>query len=102
MAELFKIFPGGIPLRHIEFRQLGNAEFDFHLAAIRYFLGILQRFQGIGKQLSHLLFRFYKILPPLIAHPVLIRKLFAGLQAQKDIVGIHICFVGIMDIIGSH
>ena len=65
-------------------------------------LGIFHRFPCVGKQPLHLLLAFYKILAALIAHPVLIRQLFAGLDTKQDIVGLHIGIIGVVHVIGSH
>ena len=101
-TELVQVFPGGKALGHIEPRQLGHAELDLHVAAFRDPVRIFESLQGIGKQLRHLLRRLDIVLSALIAHAVLVRQLFAGLQTQKDIVGLPVLRIGIMAVVGHH
>ena len=101
-AEFLQIFPGRIPVRHIIFRQLRHTEFDLHGTPVRDPLRIVQRLKCIGKKLLHLLRRFHIILSALIAHPVLIGQLLAGLDAEQDVMGDRILRVGIVDIVGRH
>ena len=101
-TQLVQVFPGCIALRDIEFRQLCHAEFYLHITALGYLVGILQSLRCIGKQGCHLLHGFHVILAALIAHSVLVLKPFAGLHAQENVMGLRVCAVGIVDIIGSH
>ena len=101
-AELVQIFPCGIAFRHIEPGKFRHAEFNVDLAAVRDLLSIFQRLQRIGEQTAHLLFRFDVVLSAFIAHTVFIADLLARLDTEKDVVGIRIRFVSIVNIIGRH
>ena len=72
------------------------------MTPVRDPLGILHRLPGIGKQSLHLLLALDIILTALIAHPVLVRECFSGLDTQKDIMGFHILRISIMYVIGTH
>ncbi len=102
VTEPVQVTPGIIPFRHLIVRQFRDPELDLHLAAVRDPLGVLHRLPGIGEQALHLLLALHIILAALIAHPVLIGELLARLQAQKDIVGVRILCIGVVDIIGGH
>lgn len=102
ITKLVQIFPGSIRSRHIEFRQFGHTEFNFHIAPVCNLLSIGQGLQSVGKQFFHLLRRFHIILPTLISHSVLILKALARLNTQKNIMGLRILCIGIMDIIGGY
>ena len=82
--------------------ELRNAEFNVHVAALRNTLGIFNRLPGIGEESLHLLLALDIILSALIAHSVLVRQLFAGLDTEQDIVRLHIIGVGIMNIVGGN
>lgn len=43
--------------------------------------------------------RFYEKLSALVTHTVFIRNLFTGLDTEKNIVCLHIRFIGIVDIV---
>ena len=92
----------GVPFRHLEMRQLRHAELDLHVAPVRNGLSVLHRLPGIGEEPLHLLFAFHIILAAFIAHPVLIRKLLRGLDAQQDIVGLFILRIRVMHVVGDH
>ena len=98
-TQLIQISPGIIALRHIKMRQLRLPELDFHMAPIRDPLCIFHCLPRIRKQSLHLFFAFDEILAALIAHPVFIRKLFAGLYTQKNIVGLCILCISIVHIV---
>ena len=83
-------------------RQFRNSELDFHLTAVRYALGIFHGFPCVGEKPFHFLLALDIILPAHIAHPVLIRQLFSGLDAQQDIVRLYILRVSVMDIVGNY
>ena len=102
ITELVQIFPGGIPLRYVESGKLRHAEFDLHVAPLCDFVGVFQRFQGIREQLGHLFRRLDIVLSALVPHPVLIRQLFAGLQAQKDVMRLPVLGVRIVAVVGRH
>ena len=102
IAKLIQVAPGIIPLRHIVFRQLCHAEFDLHVTAVRDPLGILHCLPGIGEQSLHFLFALDIILPALVAHTILVRQLFARLQAQQDVMRDRILGIGIVHIVGGH
>ena len=55
-TELVQVFPGSITIWHVKARQLGNAEFNFHMAALCDLMSILQCFQCIWKKSCHLFF----------------------------------------------
>ena len=99
-AELSQIFPRGIPLRHVELGQLCDAEFNIHIAALRYFMGIIQGIGGVWENFPHLFLRLQIKLAPLIPHPVLIRHLLACLDAEQDIMGLDVFFINIMAVVG--
>ncbi len=82
--------------------ELGDSEFYLHMAAVRDALGVLQGFPGVGEQGLHLLLALDEILAPLVAQPVLVRQLLVGLEAQEDVVGVHVLLVGVVDIVGGH
>ena len=102
VAELLQIFPRSKSIRHIIFRQLCHSELDLHQAAVCNLLSIIQRLKGIWEKLLHLLRGFHIILPALIAHSVLIRKLFPRLDAQQNIMRLFILSESIMNIVGRH
>ena len=102
IAELIQVTPGIVPFRHIVFRQLRHAEFDLHVTAVRDPLGILHCLPGIGEQSLHFLFALDIILPALVAHTILVRQLFARLQAQQDVMRDCILRIGIVHIVGGH
>ena len=91
-----------MPFRHLVVRHLVFAELDLHMAPVGNALGILHRLPGIGKQSLHLLFALHIVLAALVAHPVLVRQLLAGLQAQQDIVRLCVLHIGIMHVVGGH
>ena len=72
------------------------------MASVGNALGIFQSLPGIWEQPFHLLLTLDEKLTALIAHPVLIRQLFVGLETQQDVVGVRVLFIGIMDIVGGH
>ena len=102
MAELIEICPRIVPVGHIKMRQLRHTELDFHMTSVRDLLRILQSLQRIREQLLHFLFRLDIVLPALIAHTILIRKLLSGLNAEQDIVRLPVLRIGIMHVICSH
>ena len=102
MAKLVQILPGGQSVGHIIFRQLGHAEFDLHVAALRDLVGIFQSFQSIWKKSRHLFWRFHIILAALIAHSVLIAEFFLSLQTKKNIMWFRILCHSVMHIIGGN
>ena len=65
-------------------------------------MGIFNGLRRIGEQGPHFLLGLTVVLAPFVAHPVLIRHLLAGLDAQKDIMGLLILGIGVMDIVGGH
>ena len=101
-AELIQILPGIVSLRHIEFRQLRHAEFNFHITAHGNLVGVFQGLGGIRKQSRHFFYGFHVVLAALVAHPILIRKPLACLHAQQDVMGFRVRAVGVVDIIGCH
>ena len=101
-AKPVQVFPGRISFRHIEPGQFCHSKLDIHMASFRYFVGVFQSLGRIGKQLGHLLGRFHIILAPFIAHPVLVRQLFSGLEAEENIVGPGIFRIGIVNVVGGH
>ena len=72
VAELVQVSPGVIAFRHLEVRELCDAELDLHIAALRDLMGVVQRLPGIGKQGAHLHLALDEELPARIPHPVLI------------------------------
>ena len=72
------------------------------MAAVRYSLGVFHRFPRIGEKRLHFLFAFDIVLTAHIAHSVLIRQLFTGLQTEQYIMGVHIFLIGIVHIVGDH
>ena len=102
VTELVQIFPGGVLLRNIKFRQLGHAELDLHMTALGNFPGVFQSLLRVRKEGLHLLRRLHIILAALVAHPVLILKFFSSLEAEQNIVGRRILGVGVMDVVGGH
>ncbi len=82
--------------------QFRYAELNLHIASFCNALGVFHSFPGVGKEPFHLFFAFYIILSPHIAHPVFIRQLFTGLNAQKDIMSLFVFFIGIVHIIGYY
>ena len=98
---MIQIRPGVKALRHLILWQLGDAEFNLHIAALCNFMCIFKGFSGVWEKGLHLLLGFTVILAARIAHPVFIRYFFAGLDAQQDIVSLFILCKGIMDIIGG-
>ncbi len=99
VAELVQVSPGVIAFRHLEVRELGDAELDLHVAAVRDLVRVVQRLLGIGKQGAHLRLALYEELPAGIAHPVLIGQLLARLNAQQNIVRLHVVGVRVVDVI---
>ena len=85
-AELAQVSGGCHAVRHVVFGKLGNAEFDFDVAALGDFVGVFKRFAGIGKEGGHFFFGFYIILAALVAHTVAVPDLFVGLDAEQDVV----------------
>ena len=65
-------------------------------------MGIINSLLGIREQFAHLFLGFAVELPALIAHPILILHLFAGLDAQQNIMGLLILGKGVVDIVGGH
>ena len=72
------------------------------MAAVGNSLGILQRLLRIREQGLHLLLAFHKELSALVAHPILVRQLLAGLEAEQYIVRVRIRPIGIMNVVGGH
>ena len=102
LTEVIEVTPGIIPLRHIEVRKLRDTEFDVHLATVRDFLCVLQRFLRIGKKSAHLLFTFHIILTAFIAHPVGILHFFPRLNTKQKIVRLRILCIRIMTVVGRY
>ena len=82
-------------------RQLCDAELDLDVAALCNAVRIVQGLLGIGKQGPHFHLTFDKKLPARISHPVFVGEFLAGLDAQKDIMGLHIVGIGIVDVVGG-
>ena len=91
-----------IALWHLILWNLVIAKLKRHIASVGNFLRILNSLCGIWEKRSHLIFALYEKLSAIIAHPVLIRHLFTGLDAQKHIMCLRIGFVGIMHVISAH
>ena len=91
-----------MPLRHIVFRQLRHAEFNLHITSVCDPLGILHCLPGIGEQSLHFLFALDIILSALVAHTILVRQLFARLQAQQNVMRDRILRISIVHIVGGH
>ena len=101
-AQLIQISPGIIALRHIKMRQLRLTKLDFHMTAVCNSLCIFHCLPRIGKQSLHLFFAFDEILTALVTHPVFVGKLFAGLDTQKDIVGLCVLRIGVVHVVRAY
>ena len=77
-------------------------KFNLYMTPLSDLMGIFDGLSGVGEQFRHLFCRFKVILSSLIAHTILICHLFAGLDAQQDIMRLGICVVNIMHIVRSH
>ena len=88
-----------IAFRRCIFWNLVIAKFECDMAAVCDFLRVVCGFFCIRKQTPHLLLAFYEKLSALVTHTVFIRNLFTGLDTEKDIVCLHIRFIGVMDIV---
>ena len=103
LAELCKEgFGTVIAIRHLILWNLVIAKLKRHIASVGNFLCILNGLCGIWEKRSHLLLALYEKLPAIIAHPVLIRHLFTGLDAQKHIMCLRIGFVGVVYIVSTY
>ena len=72
------------------------------MAAFCDLMCIGDSFRRIREQFRHFFRRFQIILSAVIPHTVFIRHLFAGLNAQKDIVCFLVGVINIMKVIGRH
>ena len=91
-----------IALWHLILWNLVIAKLKRHIASVGNFLCVLNGLCGIWEKRSHLLFALHEKLPAIITHPVLVRHLFTGLDAQKHIMRLSIGFVGIVHVISTH
>ena len=91
-----------IALWHLILWNLVVAKLKRHIASVGNFLRILNSLYGIWEKCSHLLFALYEKLSAIIAHPVLVRHLLPGLDAQKHIMCLRIGVVGVVHIISTH
>ncbi len=71
------------------------------MTSVRDPLRVLHRLPGVGEQPLHLLLALHVILSALVAHPVFIGQLLAGLNTQQDIMGLHIIRIGVMHVVGT-
>ena len=99
MAQLVQIGPGIIAVRNVEFRELSLAEGDRDIASLRDFLCVSDCLRHKAEQRGHLLGRLYIILAALVAHAVLVHDLLSCLDAEKNVVGINVLFVGVVAVI---
>ncbi len=99
LAEHGEVFEGRVPFRDRVFGELALAEGDGHMAALRDLLCIFHGFRHKAEELLHFLGRFHIILPALVAQAVLVGDLFTGLEAQQDIVGLHVLLVGVVAVV---
>ena len=88
-----------IAFRRCILRNLVIAKFECDMAAVCDLLRVVCRFLCIRKQAPHLLFTFYEKLSAFVTHTVFICNLLSGLDTEKDIVCLHIGFIGVVDII---
>ena len=77
-------------------------ELYLHMASVSDPLGVLHRLPCVGKQPLHLLLALHIILPALVAHAVLVRQFFPGLQAEQKVMGLGVLRIGVMHVIGSY
>ncbi len=101
-TQFLQITPGVIPFRHFIAGEFPDAKLNLHMASVRNLLGVLHRLPGIGEEALHLLLALDIVLATLIAHPILVRQFLARLQAEQDVMGLHVSLVGIVYIIGDH
>ena len=102
IAQHVQIIIGCIALRDIVFRQFRHAELDLDVAPLGDLLRILQRLRHVRKQFAHLLFRFQVELTALVTHPVGVRDLLTGLDAEQDVVRLRIVRVNVMHVVRAH
>ncbi len=99
---MVKVRPRVKALRHLKLRQLGDAEFYLDIAALGNFMRIVDGFGRVRKKSPHLLLGLAVKLTAFITHPVLVRYLFACLNAQKDIVRLRVLRIGVMNVVGRN
>lgn len=78
------------------------AKLYLHITTVCNPLGILHGLPCIGEQSLHFLFALDIILSALVAHTILVRQLFARLQAQQNVMRDRILRIGIVHIVGGH
>ena len=98
-AELFEVSERGIPLRHLEFRQVVFAERELQVTVLGDPAGIFDRLGIIGKQRRHLLGRAQIEALRLVAHTVFIVHGLARLNAEQHIVRVGVLFSKIMRVV---
>ena len=91
-----------IALWHLILWNLVIAKLKRYIASVSNFLCVLNGLCGIWEKRSHLLLALHEKLPAIITHPILVRHLFTGLDAQKHIMRLRIGFVGIVHVISTH
>ena len=88
-----------VPLRHIVFRELALTERDCHVAPLRYFFRVVDRFRHKAEEFPHLIRGFHIILSALVAQTVLIHDFLSRLNAEQDVMRVHILPVCIVTVI---
>ena len=90
-----------VPLRHIVFRELALTERDRHVAPLGYFFRVVDRFRHKAKEFPHLIGGFHIVLAALVAQAVLVHDFLSCLNAEQDVMRIHILPVSIVTVIGA-
>jgi hypothetical protein len=83
-------------------RELRHAEFNLHIASVRDFLRILNRFLRIRKKKAHLLLTLNVILSACIHQTVLVLHGLTGLDAKKQLVRLGVRCISVVNVIGGH
>ena len=69
------------------------------MAALGDLLRVFDGLRHKAEELRHLLGGFHIVLPALVAQSVLVGHLLAGLQAEEDVVGLHVLLVGVVAVV---
>ena len=101
ITELLQVRKAVIPRRKLKFRQMIGTKCEFQVASLRDFPCVLYSTLIVLKQRLHLLLRAEIKVLGLIAHPVLVVQRPSGLDAEQNIMGIRVCLMNIVGVIGA-
>ena len=101
-AEALKELLVGGSVRGIETGQLGLAELELHLAALRNPDGVVRRLRAVGEEAAHFLLGFKVELFCGKVQPALVLDGAAGLDAHEHLVHLLVRGADVVAVVGDH